>query len=74
MIIYINILLGDEVFNNYGPKSNSELLIGYGFTIKDNLEDHFIFPFQLSSKDPLFREKQKLLFENSIILFLLLFL
>lgn len=26
---------GSEVFNNYGPKSNEELLFGYGFYLKD---------------------------------------
>ncbi|KAF9152542.1 hypothetical protein BG015_005099 [Linnemannia schmuckeri] len=30
---------GDQVFNNYGPKSNEELLIGYGFCIEDNADD-----------------------------------
>jgi len=27
---------GSEIFNNYGPKSNAELLMGYGFCIPDN--------------------------------------
>lgn len=27
---------GSEVFNNYGPKSNDELLLGYGFCIQEN--------------------------------------
>lgn len=30
------ITTGSEVFNNYGPKSNDELLLGYGFCIEDN--------------------------------------
>ncbi|KAF9102554.1 hypothetical protein BGX27_010959 [Mortierella sp. AM989] len=30
---------GHQVFNNYGPKSNEELLVGYGFCIEDNLDD-----------------------------------
>jgi hypothetical protein len=30
---------GEEVFNNYGPKSNGELLIGYGFCIENNPHD-----------------------------------
>lgn len=28
-----------EVFNNYGPKSNDELILGYGFSIQDNPDD-----------------------------------
>ncbi|KAJ9635134.1 hypothetical protein H2199_008620 [Coniosporium tulheliwenetii] len=27
---------GDQVFNNYGPKGNEELLMGYGFCIPEN--------------------------------------
>jgi hypothetical protein len=27
----------DQVYNNYGPKANDELLLGYGFAIQDNL-------------------------------------
>ena len=30
---------GEELFNNYGPKSNEELLFGYGFCIEDNAFD-----------------------------------
>ncbi|KAK5746070.1 hypothetical protein LTS12_022884 [Elasticomyces elasticus] len=30
---------GTEVFNNYGPKGNDELLMGYGFCIPDNPYD-----------------------------------
>ncbi|KAK3640108.1 hypothetical protein LTR56_012084 [Elasticomyces elasticus] len=30
---------GAEVFNNYGPKGNDELLMGYGFCIPDNPYD-----------------------------------
>ncbi|KAI9447711.1 hypothetical protein H4582DRAFT_1895801 [Lactarius indigo] len=31
---------GAEIFNNYGAKPNSELLLGYGFTIPDNPDDY----------------------------------
>ncbi|KAI7866154.1 hypothetical protein BDF14DRAFT_1816675, partial [Spinellus fusiger] len=31
---------GEEVFNNYGPKSNEELLLGYGFCFPVNEHDH----------------------------------
>lgn len=30
---------GEQVFNNYGPKGNDELLMGYGFCITDNPHD-----------------------------------
>ncbi|CCX10593.1 hypothetical protein FPQ18DRAFT_6260 [Pyronema domesticum] len=30
---------GEEIFNNYGPKANEELLNGYGFTIPNNPTD-----------------------------------
>ncbi|KAF8542264.1 hypothetical protein BDD12DRAFT_729499 [Trichophaea hybrida] len=30
---------GDEIFNNYGPKANEELLLGYGFATPDNPTD-----------------------------------
>ncbi|KAF2753879.1 SET domain-containing protein [Pseudovirgaria hyperparasitica] len=33
---------GDQVFNNYGPKSNEELMLGYGFCIKNNPFDHVV--------------------------------
>jgi hypothetical protein len=32
---------GGQVFNNYGPKGNEELLMGYGFTIENNEADTF---------------------------------
>ncbi|KAI9488531.1 hypothetical protein BDB00DRAFT_847661 [Zychaea mexicana] len=31
---------GEQLFNNYGPKSNEELLLGYGFCFEDNEYDH----------------------------------
>jgi len=33
---------GSEIFNNYGAKPNSELLLGYGFTLPANPEDTII--------------------------------
>ena len=33
---------GDELFNNYGPKPNSELILGYGFSIPHNPDDTII--------------------------------
>ena len=33
---------GQEIFNNYGPKPNAELLLGYGFTLPNNPDDTII--------------------------------
>ena len=33
---------GAEIFNNYGAKPNSELLLGYGFTLPDNPDDSIV--------------------------------
>ncbi|GJJ70071.1 hypothetical protein EMPS_02420 [Entomortierella parvispora] len=30
---------GEQMYNNYGPKSNEELLVGYGFCTVDNEDD-----------------------------------
>lgn len=32
---------GSEVCNNYGPRDNETLLLGYGFTVPNNPFDHF---------------------------------
>ena len=32
---------GEEVNNNYGPKSNEELLMGFGFTLPTNADDTY---------------------------------
>jgi hypothetical protein len=34
--------LGSEIFNNYGAKPNSELLLGYGFTLPANPDDTIV--------------------------------
>ncbi|KAL9601940.1 MAG: hypothetical protein Q9219_002164 [cf. Caloplaca sp. 3 TL-2023] len=31
---------GTEIFNNYAPKSNEELVLGYGFSLFKNISDH----------------------------------
>ena len=31
-----------ELFNNYGPKPNSELILGYGFAIEENPSDTIV--------------------------------
>ena len=36
-----DVAAGDEVFNNYGPKSNEELLLSYGFILDDNPQDSY---------------------------------
>ena len=52
---------GSEVFNNYGPKGNEELLLGYGFCIPDNPQDSFMVKTTLPASDPLASLKKDLL-------------
>lgn len=33
---------GEELLNNYGPKPNSELILGYGFSLEDNPDDTIV--------------------------------
>jgi hypothetical protein len=33
---------GQELFNNYGPKPNSELILGYGFSLPNNPDDTIV--------------------------------
>ncbi|SMN21523.1 similar to Saccharomyces cerevisiae YPL208W RKM1 SET-domain lysine-N-methyltransferase [Maudiozyma saulgeensis] len=42
-----NIPIGEELLNNYGAKSNEELLYGYGFTLDDNEFDSVMLRIQL---------------------------
>ncbi|KAF9054937.1 SET domain-containing protein [Hymenopellis radicata] len=37
---------GQELFNNYGPKPNSELILGYGFTLPTNPDDTMLLKIQ----------------------------
>ncbi|KAF2449464.1 SET domain-containing protein [Karstenula rhodostoma CBS 690.94] len=39
---------GDEVYNNYAPKQNDELLLGYGFCVPDNPVEQFAIKMRLS--------------------------
>ncbi len=34
-------LQGDQLYSNYGHKSNEELLLGYGFVLEPNTADYF---------------------------------
>ncbi|KAI8979311.1 hypothetical protein BDF20DRAFT_868834 [Mycotypha africana] len=56
---------GEEVFNNYGPKSNEELLLGYGFCFEYNEYDHVALKPNFS-QDPNFEVKRQILQQNNI--------
>ncbi|KAF8806342.1 SET domain protein, partial [Phlegmacium glaucopus] len=42
LVLHTATLKGDELFNNYGPKPNSELILGYGFSIPHNPDDTIV--------------------------------
>ncbi|KAF8602390.1 SET domain-containing protein [Ceratobasidium sp. AG-I] len=39
LLLHDSIPAGTECFNNYGPKPNSELILGYGFALPSNPDD-----------------------------------
>ncbi|KAF5393167.1 hypothetical protein D9757_001238 [Collybiopsis confluens] len=39
LVIHIPTPAGSELFNNYGAKPNSELILGYGFSLAENPDD-----------------------------------
>lgn len=49
---------GTEVFNSYGPKSNEELMVGYGFCVADNVNDRFGIGFNQYASDHIARTKR----------------
>ncbi|CAG8447945.1 2184_t:CDS:10 [Scutellospora calospora] len=51
---------GQQIYNNYGSKSNEELLVGYGFCIPDNPDDWVVIKVNIS-QDPQCDEKLDLL-------------
>ncbi|KAJ2453151.1 hypothetical protein GGF42_003868, partial [Coemansia sp. RSA 2424] len=51
---------GQQIFNNYGPKSNEELMMGYGFCMLPNPYSWFHIKLNYS-QDPLFEAKERVL-------------
>lgn len=39
LLLHNSVPAGTECFNNYGPKPNSELILGYGFALPSNPDD-----------------------------------
>jgi hypothetical protein len=64
---------GDELFNNYGPKGNENLLSNYGFVLENNAEDYYKITLALAKEDPAYEAKQNLLckLESNATVFLL---
>ncbi|KAI0370920.1 SET domain-containing protein [Pilatotrama ljubarskyi] len=42
LVIHAATPRGGELFNNYGPKPNSELILGYGFSLPNNPDDTIV--------------------------------
>ena len=43
LVIHSQTRSGEELLNNYGAKPNSELILGYGFSLEDNPDDTIVF-------------------------------
>jgi hypothetical protein len=42
LVLHSKTLAGHELCNNYGPKPNSELILGYGFSLPANPDDTIV--------------------------------
>lgn len=42
LVVHSPIEKGEEAFNNYGPKPNSELILVYGFSLAENPDDTIV--------------------------------
>lgn len=42
LVLRKNTPSGQELFNNYGPKPNAELILGYGFSLPNNPDDTIV--------------------------------
>ncbi|KDQ54521.1 hypothetical protein JAAARDRAFT_38195 [Jaapia argillacea MUCL 33604] len=42
LVIHTPTPSGSELFNNYGPKPNAELILGYGFSVEGNADDTIV--------------------------------
>ncbi|KAJ1669233.1 hypothetical protein GGF38_002413, partial [Coemansia sp. RSA 25] len=51
---------GQQIFNDYGSKSNEELMMGYGFCVQPNPLNYFHVKLNYS-QDPLFEAKERVL-------------
>ncbi|ESK96869.1 lysine methyltransferase [Moniliophthora roreri MCA 2997] len=51
LIVHYPVLAGGEVLNNYGAKPNSELILGYGFSLSENPEDTILLKVGGSASD-----------------------
>ncbi|KAF7791541.1 hypothetical protein EIP86_002557 [Pleurotus ostreatoroseus] len=42
LVLHTSTAAGNELFNNYGPKPNAELILGYGFALPHNPDDTIV--------------------------------
>ncbi|KAJ3260467.1 hypothetical protein HK103_000609 [Boothiomyces macroporosus] len=64
---------GSDVFNNYGPKGNENLLGNYGFVLDPNPENYFKISLNNSLQDPFILKRRDLFQKNSISRFHMLY-
>lgn len=59
---------GEQVFTSYGPKSDGELLLSYGFVCASGTNPHTSYKLRLSvdEGDPAFQDKQQSLQQHGL--------
>ncbi|KAK7054997.1 hypothetical protein VNI00_003460 [Paramarasmius palmivorus] len=51
LVVHYTVAAGEEVLNNYGAKPNSELILGYGFSLPENPDDTILLKIGGSAAD-----------------------
>ena len=59
LVLHSSIKAGAEIFNNYGPKPNSELILGYGFALSPNPSDTIVLQIGVGGPNGIQGERKK---------------
>jgi hypothetical protein len=59
LVLHASTHAGEDIFNNYGPKPNSEFILGYGFALSPNPYDTIVLQIGVGGPNAKQRERKK---------------